>query len=44
MGGACRTDGEGRGVYRVLVGNVRERDHWGTPGVDGRILLRLIFK
>jgi hypothetical protein len=19
-------------------GNVRERDHWGDPGVDGRIL------
>jgi hypothetical protein len=20
-------------------GNVRERDHWGDPGVDGRIIL-----
>jgi hypothetical protein len=29
--------GEGRGVYRVLVG---KRDHWG----DGRIILRWIFK
>jgi hypothetical protein len=26
-----------RGVYR-------ERDHWGDPGVDGRIILRWIFK
>jgi hypothetical protein len=25
-------------VYRVLVGNLRERDHWGDPGVGGRIL------
>jgi hypothetical protein len=36
--------GEGRGVYRVLVGNLRERDHWGDTGVDGRILLRWIFR
>jgi hypothetical protein len=27
--------GEGRGVYRALVGNLRERDQWGDPGVDG---------
>ena len=24
-------------------GNPRERDHWGDPGVDGRIILRWIF-
>jgi hypothetical protein len=36
--------GEGRGVYRVLVENLRERDHWGDPDVDGRIILRWIFK
>jgi len=35
--------GKGRGVYRVLVGNLRERDHWGDPGVDGRIILGWIF-
>ena len=27
---------EGRGVYKVLVGNLRERDHLKDPGVDGR--------
>jgi hypothetical protein len=31
---------ERRGVYRVLVGNLRERNHLGDPGVDGRIILR----
>ena len=25
-------------------GNLRERDHLGDPGVDGRIILRWIFK
>jgi hypothetical protein len=31
----------GRGVCR---GNWRERDHWGDPGVDGRIILRRTFR
>jgi hypothetical protein len=25
-------------------GNLRERDHWGDPGIDGRIILRWIFR
>ena len=25
-------------------GNLGERDHWGDPGVDGRIILRWIFR
>ena len=33
-----------RGVYRYLVGKLRERDHWGGPGLDGRIILRWIFR
>jgi hypothetical protein len=32
------------GVYRVLVGNLRERDHLGDPDVDGMIILRQIFR
>jgi hypothetical protein len=24
--------------------NLRKRDHWGDPGVDGRIILRRIFR
>jgi len=27
--------GEGKGVYRVLVGKPEVRDHWGDLGVDG---------
>jgi hypothetical protein len=36
--------GENRGVYRVLVGKSRERDHWGDPGIDGRIMLGWIVR
>jgi hypothetical protein len=37
MGGACSKYGERRGAYRVLVGNLREREHLEAPGVDGKI-------
>jgi hypothetical protein len=30
---------EGRSVYRVLVGSLRERDRWRDRGVDGKIML-----
>jgi hypothetical protein len=36
--------GEKRGVCRVLMGNLRERDHLGDTGLDGRIILRWIFR
>ena len=36
--------GERRGVYRVLVGNLKERDHLEGSGIDGRIILRWIFR
>ena len=36
--------GEGRVVRRVLVGILREREHWGDPDGDGRIILRWIFR
>ena len=35
---------EGRGVYKVSVGNLRERNHWGNQDLDGRIILKWIFR
>jgi hypothetical protein len=29
--------GEGRGIAGLWWGNLKEREHWGDPGVDGRI-------
>jgi len=36
--------GERGGVYRVLVGKPEGKGHFGDPGVDGRIILRWIFR
>jgi hypothetical protein len=36
--------GEGRGVHRVLVGKPEGKRPLGDPDVDGRIILRWIFK
>jgi hypothetical protein len=36
--------GENRGVHRVLVGKPGERGHWGDQIIDGRIILRWIFR
>jgi hypothetical protein len=32
--------GEGRGVYRALIGKPKVRDHWEDLGVGGRTTLR----
>jgi len=36
--------GERKGAYRILVGNQRERGYLEDPGIDGRIILRWIFR
>jgi len=36
--------GERRDVYTVLVKNLRERDHLEDPGIEGRIILRWMFR
>ena len=40
MGGACST----RGWEKFWWGNLREREHWEDPGVDGRAIWRQIFR
>jgi hypothetical protein len=36
--------GEERDVHRVLVGKPEGKSRWGDPDVDGRIILRWIFR
>ena len=36
--------GEERGVYRVLVGKLEGKNHWGDLDVDGWIILRWISR
>jgi len=42
MGGLCGMSGGGE--YRVLVGKPEGRRPLGRPGMDGRIMLKCIFK
>ena len=35
-----RMGGRGEACTGFWWGNLRERDHWGDPGADGRIILR----
>ena len=44
MGRTCSAYGVSRGVYRVLVGKPEGKKPLGDPGVDGRIILRWIFR
>jgi hypothetical protein len=36
--------GEKKGAYTILVGRHEGRHHLGDPGIDGRIILKCIFK
>jgi hypothetical protein len=36
--------GKRRGAYKVLVGKPEERNHLEDPGVDGRTILKWIFR
>jgi hypothetical protein len=36
--------GDRRGACKVLVGDLRERDHFKEQGIGGRIILNWTFK
>jgi hypothetical protein len=36
--------GEERGVHRVLVGKPEGKSRWGDPDIDGRVILRWMFR
>ena len=44
MGRAYSMYGERRGVYRVLEVKPEEKDYLEDPGIDGRVILRWIFR
>jgi hypothetical protein len=45
IGGTCGADREGERRVQGFDGETfRKRDHWGDTGVDGRIILILIFR
>ena len=45
MGGACSAYGVGERRIQCFGGEtLNEGDHLGDPGVDGRIILRWIFR
>jgi hypothetical protein len=44
MGGACSAGERREGCIGFWWGNLRERDHWGEPGVGMKIILGWIFR
>jgi hypothetical protein len=44
MGSACSAYGGKEAYTEFWWVNLREGDHWGDPGVDGKIILRWFFR
>ena len=44
MGGHVACMGKGEGYLGFWLGNIRERDHLAEPGIDGRTIIRWIFR
>jgi hypothetical protein len=42
--GHVARSGRGEACKGFWWGSLRKRDHWGDPGVDGRMILRWIFR
>ena len=42
--GACSAYGGEEEFTGFWWGNLKERDHWGDPALDGKIILRWIFR
>jgi hypothetical protein len=36
--------GDRKGAYRIWYGNLRERDNLEDLGIDGRVILKWVFK
>jgi hypothetical protein len=43
MGGACATNGGEESAFRILLGNMKERNHWEDLVVDVSITYSIIF-
>jgi len=43
MGWACGAYEGGEVCASFQRGNLREREHWGDPDIDGEIILKWIF-
>jgi len=44
MGGTCNAYGGGEAYTEFWWGNLRERAHLGDTGLDGKIILKWIFR
>jgi len=44
MGGECYTMGGGKAYTGFRWENVRKRDHLEDPGVDGKMIIRWVFR